>query len=145
MHRVFALVLLAAATGGCNAIVQGSKLSDVPVQGKAVFLSTGGSPKAYRTVGFIQVRGYGIEVAGFADVGDAQLDGTIKGTLADEAAEMGGQGVINIEFYDENPSTDLERVGRAAETAQSIAKGEGEIKTKNRYVTVSGEVIQFLE
>jgi hypothetical protein len=145
MQRVLALFLFAAATGGCNAIVQGSKLSDVPVQGKTVFLSTGGAPKPYRTLGFIQVRGYGVEVAGFADIGDAQLDGTIKGTLADEAAEMGGQGVINIEFHDENPSTDLGRLGRAAETAQSVAKGEGEVKTKERYVTVTGEVIQFLE
>jgi len=144
---VFSLAVFSLAAQGCNAVVKGSRLSNNPPDGQGgMYLTTGGSPKRYKTLGFVQIRGYGVEVAGFADVGDANLDGTIKGTLAREAARMGGNGVINIEFYDENPSTDLERMNAAATSVTNIAAGQGKgPEQKDRYVTVTGEVIQFLE
>lgn len=149
MRRLVPVLLLAlamASTTGCNAVTKGSRLSNNPHDGQGLFISTGGSPKRYKTLGFVQIRGYGVEVAGFADLGDAQLDGTIKGTLAQEAARMGGNGVINVEFYDENPSTDIERMNAAANSITNIAAGQGKgPETKDRYVTVTGEVIQFLE
>jgi predicted deacylase len=80
-----------------------------------------------------------------ADVGDAQLDGVLRGALAEEAARMGGHGVIHVEFYDENPSTDLERASRAASSINNVLSGRGGVESKERYVTVKGEVIQFLE
>lgn len=58
---------------------------------------------------------------------------------------MGGQGVINIEFLDENPSTDVEKAQRAYNTVTSALSGNPRIETKERYVTVSGEVIVFTE
>ena len=150
MKNLLPILLVALAAGsagtGCNAVTRGSRLSSNPPDGQGIFLSTGGSPKRYRTLGFVQIRGYGVEVAGFADVGDAQLDGTVKGTLAREAARMGGNGVVNIEFYDENPSTDIERANAAATSVSNVLAGQGKgPETKDRYVTVSGEVIQFLE
>lgn len=139
-----ALIALAFALTACNATVHGSRLSNVPIDTGGIFLSTGGAPKAFRSIGFVQVRGYGVEIAGMADVGDSNLDGTIRGSLAAEAARMGGQGVINIEFEDENPSTELERAQRAMGTVSNLLSGRGP-ETKDRYVTVTGEVIQFLE
>jgi hypothetical protein len=58
---------------------------------------------------------------------------------------MGGQGVINIEFLDENPSTDVEKAQRSYNTVTSVLTGSGQIQTKERYVTVTGEVIVFTE
>ena len=144
MRRLLPILLLALAATGCNAVSRGSRLSSWPHDGQGMFLSTGGSPKRYKTLGFVQVRGYGVEIAGFADVGDAQLDGTIKGTLAREAARMGGNGVVNIEFLDENPSTDLDRASAAANSITNLASSKSP-ENKERYVTVTGEVIQFLE
>jgi len=141
--RLISLTLALAVTG-CNATVHGSRLSNVPIDTGGIFLSTGGAPKPFRSIGFVQVRGYGVEIAGMADVGNSYLDGTIRGSLAAEAARMGGQGVINIEFEDENPSTDLERAQRAMGSFSNLLSGRGP-ETKDRYVTVTGEVIQFLE
>ncbi len=141
MRALFFLFVLT----GCNAIVRGSRLSNVPIDTGGIFLSTGSAPMPFRSIGFVQVRGYGVEIAGMADVGDSYLDGTIRGTLAAEAARMGGQGVINIEFLDENPSTDAERAQRAANSVANLLTGRGGTETKDRYVTVTGEVIQFLE
>lgn len=144
--RLFLIALvLGSALTGCNAVVRGARLSSVPQQDNTMYLSTGGTPRKFRTVGFIQVRGYGQEWGGYGDVGDAQLDGTIHGALAKEAARMGGQGVINIEFLDENPSTDVERAQRAYNTVTSALSGNARIETKERYVTVTGEVIVFTE
>jgi hypothetical protein len=145
LARSFILTALGLASMGCNAVVAGGALSSPPPQGNALYLSTGGSPKKYRTLGFIQVRGYGVQMAGFADAGNANLDATIRGTLAEEAVKLGGHGVINIEFLDENPQTDAERINDAMKTAQNLANGKAKIETKDRYVTVTGEVIEFKE
>lgn len=139
-----ALVLAALLTAGCGAVVRGSPLSGRGGPPERIYLSTGGAPAPYRTVGFIQVRGYGVAVAGLAEVGDAALDGTIQGTLAREALAMGGEGVINIAFLDENPQTTAEKIGQAASTAQSFSSGSPQIETRDRFVTVTGEVIQFV-
>ena len=143
MHTTpFKLALLSAAlvlVGGCNAIVRGGPLSSVPHDNHGVFLTTGDSPAKYKTLGFVQIRGYGVAVAGLAEVGDAQLNGTIRGTLAVEATKMGGTGVIHIEFEDENPQNDAEK----AQDAYNSFRRNGSIQTKDRYVTVTGEVVQF--
>lgn len=130
---------------GCMAVVRGSPLSSELPTDRGLFLSTGTPARKYRTLGFIQVRGYGQEWGGYGDIGDAQLDGTIHTALTREAAKMGGQGVIHIEFLDENPSTDAERAQRAAAAVGSLFSGNPRIETKERYVTVSGEVIVFVE
>lgn len=144
-----ALASVGMASVGCNAVVSGGALSSRPPgglpEGNALFLSTGGSPKKYRTIGFIQVRGYGVQLAGLADAGYANLDATIRGTLAEEAVKLGGHGVINIEFLDENPQTDAERINDAMQTARNLAGGKAKIETKDRYVTVTGEVIEWKE
>lgn len=130
---------------GCSAVSRGTKLSDRPPDGgRGLYLSTGGSPRPYRTVGFAQVMGYGVTVAGVSDLGDAAIDNTIKKSLVDAALRMGGDGVINIEFEDENPPTDVERVSDLAESIHNVARGRGEVKTRNRSVVVTGEVIHFL-
>jgi hypothetical protein len=139
-----ALLLPLLLCVGCTAVSRGSKLSDRPPSGKGLFLSTGGSPRPFRTLGFVQLTGYGVTVAGLADMGDAALDSVIKGKLADEALKLGGDGVIHIEFIDENPPTDVERAMDFSETLTSGLRGEGEIKTRNRSVVVTGEVIEFL-
>lgn len=137
------LALLALAQLGCAVVVRGSALSSRPHEDNGFYLSTGDADRPYTTVGFIQVRGYGVEVAGLADVGDHAIDGAIKGALSDKAREMGGDGVIFIDFLDENPSTPAERAQAAAETASSFSQGQGEVKTKDRYVRVTGQVIKF--
>lgn len=138
------LVVLLSLSMGCTAVVRGSRLSSPP-DFSGFYLSTGTSPRKFRTVGFVQVRGYGQEWGGYGDIGDAQLDGTIHSALAREAIRLGGQGVINIEFLDENPSTEIEKAQRAAAAVGSLFSGNPQIQTKERYVTVSGEVIAFLE
>ncbi len=144
-----ALLLGVALTGtGCSVAVRGSKLSDRPfVDDGRMYLSTGTVDRPFRTLGFVQVRGYGVEVGGVADVGDAALDTTIRGHLATAAGRMGGDGVIHIEFLDENPSTPTERAGAAAQSIQNVGAGQGAggVQTRSRYVTVTGEVIQFLD
>lgn len=140
-------VLAAALTvgTGCGVVVKGGPLSHRPDTGRGLYLTTGGSPKPFKTLGFIQVRGYGVNVAGVTDVGDAALDGTIKGALANEAAKMGGHGVINIEFLDENPQTPAERAQSFANSINSsVETGTPQIETRDRWVTVTGEVIQFV-
>jgi hypothetical protein len=141
------LALLAAVASGCGAISRGGKLSNRGQVEQTIYLTTGGSPRRFRTLGFAQVRGYGVEVAGMAQVGHAALDPTIKGVLATEAARMGGDAVIHIEFWDENPTTEAERVQAVADTAASFTDPSRtpEVKQKDRYVTATGEIIQFLE
>jgi hypothetical protein len=142
--RLLLLLSLVLATG-CGATVRGSPLSDrPPADGRGVFLSTGGAPRPYRTLGFAQVTGYGVTVAGFSDVGEAGLDGVIRGTLSQVASRMGGDGVIHIEFTDENPPTEVERISDLSESVSSLGHGGGGVKTRNRSVIVTGEVIQFL-
>lgn len=145
MTRLTLLLGVLVAFTGCNAVVRGTRLSSVPQVDNTMFLSTGSTPRKFRTVGFVQIRGYGQEWGGYGDIGDAQLDGTIHNALQKEAARMGGQGVINIEFLDENPSTDVEKAQRAYNTVTSVLSGTGQIQTKERYVTVTGEVIVFTE
>lgn len=143
--RLLLLLPLVLATG-CGATVRGSPLSNRPPEPdrRGIFLSTGNAPRPYRTVGFAQVTGYGATVAGMADVGEAGLDSTIRGTLSQVAARMGGDGVIHIDFVDENPPTEIERVGDLSQSVSNVASGRGEVKTRNRSVVVTGEVIQFL-
>ena len=130
---------------GCSAVSRGTKLSDRPLdEGRGLYLSTGGSPRPYRTLGFAQVLGYGVTVGGVSDLGDAALDSTIKKSLLEAARRMGGDGVIHIEFEDENPPTDVERAADLAESISNVARGQGGVKTRNRNVLVTGEVIQFL-
>jgi hypothetical protein len=134
-----------ALAPACGATVRGSPLSHRPPEaGPGLYLSTGGAPRPYRTIGFAQVTGYGVTVAGLSDVGEAGLDGTIRGTLSQVAERMGGDGVIHIEFTDENPPTDVERVSDLSQTVSNVASGKGEVKTRNRSVVVTGEIIQFL-
>lgn len=146
MRLLLLLSSLVLATG-CGATVRGSPLSHRPPEdGRGVFLSTGGAPRPYRTLGFAQVTGFGATVAGVSDVGEAGLDSTIRGTLSRVAAEMGGDGVIFIEFTDENPPTEVERVSDLSSSVSGALSGQGSggIKTRNRSVVVTGEIIQFL-
>ncbi len=140
MKRLWLISLVALSS--CTAIVKGGKLSNLPEEPKGIFLSTGMPQRPFKTVGFIQVRGYGVQIAGFADVGDAALDGVIRGTLATEAAKLGAHGVVNIEFLDENPSTNAEKAQAASASVTNFLSGRGP-ETKDRYVTVTGELIQF--
>ena len=143
--RLLLLFSLVLATG-CGATVRGSPLSHRPPDdGRGIYLSTGGAPRAYRTLGFAQVTGYGVTVAGFSDMGEAGLDGTIRGTLSQVASRMGGDGVIHIEFLDENPPTDADRISDLSESVSNALSGSGGgVKTRNRAVVVTGEIIQFL-
>lgn len=135
-------VLLCA---GCGAVSHGSKLSDHPPEGgRGLYLSTGGSPRPYRTLGFAQVLGYGVTVAGVSDVGEAAIDGVIKKSLVDTALRMGGDGVIHIEFEDQNPPTGVERAADLSESISGVASGQGGVKLRDRTVLVTGEVIQFI-
>jgi hypothetical protein len=143
--RFLALVLAGLPLLGCQAVVRGGKLSDRPDDGRGIYLSTGGSPRPFRTLGFIQITGEGRMYAGMLDVGDASLDGVVRGALATEAARMGGHGVINIEFLDENPPTGFDRAADAMSTASNLASGEGQVQERRRTVVVTGEVIQFLD
>lgn len=147
MRRLLALLLFTAVGAGCGAVSHGSRLSSNPWSGnEGVYLSTGNAPRRYRVIGLVQVRGYGVQVAGYASVGDAQLDGTIKGALAREASRLGGQGVIHIEFEDENPSTEYEKAMALSNSYSGLfSRGGSGPETKDRYVTVTGEVVQFLE
>lgn len=130
---------------GCSAVSHGSKLSDRPPDGgRGLYLSTGGSPRPYRTLGFAQVLGYGVTVAGVSDLGDAAIDGVIKKSLVDTAMRMGGDGVINIEFEDENPPTSVERAADLSQSISNVAGRRGGVKTRARTVVVTGEVIQFI-
>jgi hypothetical protein len=142
--RLLLLFSLVLATG-CGATVRGSPLSHRPPDdGRGIYLSTGGAPRAYRTLGFAQVTGYGVTVAGVSDLGEAGLDSTIRGSLSQVAARMGGDGVINIEFLDENPPTDADRVSDLSESVSNAVSGSGGgVKTRNRTVIVTGEIIQF--
>ncbi len=144
--RTLCTLALAGLLAGCGVVVKSGPLSSRPGVGqKGIYLTTGGSPRPFRTLGFAQIRGYGVNVAGMADVGDAALDGTIRGRLAEEAAKMGGDAVINIEFIDENPQTPAERAAAAANTVnRSMESGTPQVETKDRWVTVTGEIIQFV-
>ncbi len=139
-----AVVAAAAWLAGCGAVVRGGRLSNRPYDGRdGVYLSTGGAPKPYRTVGFIQITGEGRTYGGMVDVGDIGLDVIVKGTLAQEATKMGGDGVINIEFLDENPPTGYERAQDAAQTMNNVLSGTAAVEERRRTVVVTGEVIQF--
>lgn len=131
---------------GCGAVSYGSALSDRPPAAgrRGLYLSTGGSPRPFRTLGFAQVTGHGVTVAGYADVGDAAIDGVIQRTLVDEALKMGGDGVIHIEFEDLNPPTDVERASDLSQSVSNVVRGRGGVKTRDRDVLVTGEIIQFL-
>ncbi len=145
--RALAACVAIVWLAGCGALVRGPALSGKPADtsDRSVYLSTGGPNRPFRTLGFVQIRGYGVNVAGIADVGQTALEGTIRGYLVEEARKLGGDGVVNIEFLDENPQTDFERVNAAAQTASSVAGGKPQVQTTERYVTVTGEVIQFVE
>lgn len=141
LSLLFCLLLCA----GCNAVSYGSRLSDRPPHsGRGMYLSTGGSPRPFRTIGFAQITGYGVTVAGVADIGDAAMDQSIQGALTDAALRMGGDGVIHIEFEDQNPPSDVERASDLSESISNGLRGRGGVKTRNRNVIVTGEIIQFL-
>ncbi len=145
---LWTLVTVAAAglaLAGCGVVVKGGPLSGRPETGHGIYLSTGGSPRPFRTLGFAEIRGYGVNIAGMTDVGDAALDGTIRGKLVEVAAQMGGDAVVNIEFLDENPPTTMERISAATSTINdSMRSGRPRIKTQDRWVTVTGEIIKFV-
>ena len=138
------LFLTLALGTGCTAVAQSGPLSSRPFEGNQVFLSTGASPRAYQTLGFVQATGFGNQVAGVVDVGDAQIDGTIKGALVNAAIKLGGDGIINIEFLDENPQTPADRAGDLADSLKVDKNGNREVKTRWRSVHAKGEVIRFL-
>jgi hypothetical protein len=126
--------------------VHSAPLSGRPGPERGIYLSTGGAPRPFRTLGFLQVRGYGTNVAGIADVGDVALDGAVRGTLASEALRMGGDGVVNIEFLDENPVTPAERAAALSNSVSgALGSGPAGVQTKERTVLVTGEVVQFLD
>ncbi len=139
------LVALAAlvAASACTAITGSSPLSPRPDLSNQMFLSTGGTTRPHTTLGFVQATGFGNQVAGVIDVGDAQIDSTVRGALAQAAAKMGGHGVINIEFLDENPQTPAERMQDLAESARGAGRHGGGVKTRWRAVHATGEVIRF--
>jgi len=141
------VVALGALVGAaaCTAVINSAPLSPRPDPSNQIYLSTGGTPRPFRTIGFAQVTGFGNEVAGVLSVGDAQLDSTVRGALADAAVRMGGNGVIHIEFLDENPRTPAEQAQDLGQSLQSAARGRGEVKTRWRSVHATGEVIQFLQ
>lgn len=138
------MLLLAALLGAsCTAVVRGHKLSDRYVaRAQGLYVSTGGTDRPYRTVGFAQVRGFGVEVAGAVDVGDAVLNGAIRVALADAVKRLGGHGAIHLEFLDENPSTPIERADAFARSVNPQGQG---IESKPRYVTLTAEIIQFVD
>lgn len=145
-HLTEHILLLSLALGlgtGCTAVSQAGPLSSRPFEGNQVYLSTGASPRPYQTLGFVQATGFGNQVAGVVTVGDAQLDGTIKGALVNAAIKMGGDGIINIEFLDENPQTPLDKAGDLADSMKVDKNGNREIKTRWRSVHAKGEVVRF--
>lgn len=129
---------------GCTAVAQSGPLSSRPFEGTQVFLSTGASPRPYQTIGFVQATGFGNQVAGVVDIGDAQIDGTIKGALVNAAIKLQGDGIINIEFLDENPQTPAEKASDLASSMNVNSNGSSETKTRWRSVHAKGEVIRFL-
>lgn len=134
------------AVTACTAVVGSSPLSGRPDLSNRMFLSTGGTARPHRTIGFVQVTGFGNEVAGVIDIGDAQVDSTVRGALADAAVRLGGQGVINIEFLDENPRTPAEKGASFANSVQSTGRhGQAEVENHWRSVVAWGEVIQFTQ
>lgn len=141
-----ALVLLAVVPlAGCGAVVRGQRLSSRPEDAHGVYLTTGGSPKPYKTLGFAQITGEGRAYGGMVEVGDAGFDGVIRGTLSAEAVKMGGDAVIHIEFLDENPQTDFERYQAAANTVSNFAQGQANVQERRRSVVVTGEIIKFIQ
>lgn len=58
---------------------------------------------------------------------------------------MGGDGVLHIEFLDENPSTPAERAQSASRNIQSVLSGQAQVEQKPRYVTATGEVVKCLQ
>jgi hypothetical protein len=143
VRRALLLGVAALALGGCSAVTHGSPLSSVPARQPGIFITTGSSPVPYYSLGFVQVRGYGVQVVGYVELGHATLDAPIRTLLASEAARMGGNGVIHVEFLDENPSTEFERIQAVATSAQNLATGKAGLEKKERYVTVTGEVVRF--
>lgn len=143
--RRLVLGLCLLTCGGCGAVSRGSRLSDRPPRPdtRSLYLSTGGSPRPFRTLGFAQITGHGVTVAGYSDVGSAAIDDVIQRALVDEARKMGGDGVIHIDFEDENPPTDVERASDLSQSFSGALRGQG-VKTRSRDVVVTGEIIQFL-
>lgn len=141
---LLALAASSAAASGCTAVAHGAPLSSRPAAANQILLTTGAAPAPYRTLGFVQATGFGNQVAGVVDIGDAQIDSTIKGALVNAALRMGGDGVINIEFLDENPQTPAERAGDLADSLSPDENGRREVKTRWRSVRALGEVIQFI-
>jgi hypothetical protein len=141
-----ALVLLAVVPlWGCGAAVRGQRLSSRPDEAHGIYLTTGGSPRPYRTLGFAQITGEGRAYGGVMEIGDAGFDGVIRGTLSAEAVKMGGDAVIHIEFLDENPQTDFERYQAAANTMTNYAQGQARMDERRRSVVVTGEIIKFIK
>jgi hypothetical protein len=148
MRLLATVAVIALSSSGCAVVVHGSKLSDRPTNNadRSIYLSTGTpTERPFKTLGFAQVRGYGVSVAGAVEMGEAGLDSAIRGFLATAATQMGGNGVINIEFQDENPQTPADRAQSMSNSINNLASGKGGPETKDRYVTVTGEVIQFLD
>jgi hypothetical protein len=139
------LAAVALLLCGCTAVVRGSPLSDRVGDRHDVYLSTGDSERAHRTLGFAQIRGYGVAIAGAVDVGEAGLDGAIRGVLAQEARRMGGDGVLHIEFIDENPQTPAERAQSFANSISNLSSGRAGVETRDRFVTVTGEIVKFTQ
>jgi hypothetical protein len=125
-------------------VVRGQKLSNRPDEAHGIYLSTGGSPRPYRTLGFAQIMGEGRAYGGMMEIGDAGFDGVIRGTLSAEAVRMGGDAVIHIEFLDENPQTVFERYEAAADTVSNYAQGKAQVSERRRSVVVTGEIVKFI-
>ncbi len=144
--RLLAACGILLTLGACTAYVRGAPLGAKPTENnpRTIFLSTGGAGRPYKTVGFVQATGFGNQVAGVIDIGDAGLDSTIHGAIVDAALRLGGHGVINIEFLDLNPQTPAERAGDLAKSIDSLGSNKPKVETRWRSVVATGEVIQFL-
>lgn len=138
------LALVLAPLLGCNAVVRGRPLSNRSPSASRIYLSTGGSPRPFRTLGFVQISGAGQTYAGVVDVGAASFD-PLMGALSEEAEKLGADAVVHIEFLDENPPTAYERAQDAAQSFQSAVSGQGQgAQARQRNVVVTGEIIQFI-
>jgi hypothetical protein len=131
-------VIGALVLGGCSVVSQAGRLSDRPSD-SGFFLSTGGAPRPFKTLGFAQILGYGATLSGITELGKATFDATIHQALTAEARRLGGDGVINIEFVDENPQTPMDRVQELSRSIQNQR-----VESTNRTVVITGEIIKFL-
>jgi hypothetical protein len=133
--RGLLLFLCVLELGGCAANVglsRGTRLSHRPSSDE-LFLSTGGSPYPFRTVGFVHLR---VQTP-LPGRGQTRLDPAMWGALSNEALGMDGDGVIHIRFQDLFPPLHYK--------FQDGEVWAGDFGATQPFVEITGEVIQFLQ